>query len=79
MEGHFLDALEVFTADPQPRAVLHFDLFRLIEEQNMFTQVANQATIFALLTTHEAKVRAGGRGVLRYYYCGVAIIFACLL
>eukprot|EP00750_Incisomonas_marina_P009049 INCI15785.2.p1 GENE.INCI15785.2~~INCI15785.2.p1 ORF type:complete len:1069 (-),score=202.37 INCI15785.2:381-3107(-) len=54
MEGHYTEALEVFIIDPQPRKVLHFDVFRLIEDHELFSMVANE-NIFALLTTHEKK------------------------
>ena len=57
MEGHYTEALEVFIIDPQPRKVLHFDVFRLIEDHELFSMVANE-NIFALLTTHEKKVGA---------------------
>lgn len=55
MEGHYTEALEVFIIDPQPRKVLHFDVFRLIEDHELFSMVANE-NIFALLATHEEKV-----------------------
>ena len=48
---------KVYTSDPQPREVLHFDVFKLIEERELFSMVANE-NIFALVKTNEAKVRA---------------------
>jgi len=56
MENRYAEALEVYTMDPQPREELHFDVFKLIEDYEMFSMVANEASILALLVTHEEKV-----------------------
>ena len=57
MEDKYGMALRVFTEDPQPRKVLHFDVFKLIAERNLFSAVQDEESMLGLLKTHEAKVR----------------------
>ncbi len=58
MEGKYEEALRVFTDEPEARDPLNFnfDVFKLIDEHELFHSVASQKAMFALLTTHEAKV-----------------------
>lgn len=56
MEEKFGEALRVFTDNPHKRTTLNFDVFKLIEERDLFESVLGQQAIFALLKTHEEKV-----------------------